>query len=104
MSIEEANEMFGRACRNTSLEEASRSPKSIMPAMLEKAEEGRKARFNKYLEAHLREFWSGWPYPDSWASEPHDPLQLIYDRKAPDGVNYEKDLPNGGKLTTLVHV
>lgn len=29
---------------------------SILPAMLEKAEEGRQARFQKYLLKHLRDF------------------------------------------------
>lgn len=75
---------------------------SIMPARLERAEEGRKARFHRHLEAHLKEFWPGWM---EWSSEKiEDPLLKIYDRKAQDGVNYEKDLPHGGKLVTLVHV
>jgi hypothetical protein len=74
----------------------------IYPIFLERAEEGRKARFHKYLEAHLEEFW---PIHKRILPvlEP-DPLLKIYDRQALDGVNYEKDLPHGGKLVTLVHV
>jgi hypothetical protein len=38
-------------------QETQTNIKSIMPVMLEKAEEGRQARFHKYLLEHLEEFW-----------------------------------------------